>query len=87
MALGGVVLMAVGVWSFFFVAFGHPWHRGSEMFYSSLVFCHAPLLVGALGFPQFAQAEEHGMALISGVIMALPLCFLSFMPATIFILG
>ena len=57
------------------------------MFYTSLAFCHAPLLVGALVFPQFAQAEEHRMALISGVVMALPLCFLSLMPATVFILG
>jgi len=87
MALGGVVLMAVGVWSFFFAAFGHPWHWDSEMFYSSLVFCHAPLIVGALVFPQFARAEEQRMALISGVVMALPLCFFSLMPATIFILG
>ena len=79
-ALGGVVLMAVCVWLLFFLIFGHPWHWGSGLFYSSLMFCHAPLLVGAQVFPQHAEAEEHHMALISGVVMALPLCFLSIMP-------
>ena len=29
-ALGGVVLMAAAVWSFFLGAGGDPWHRGSE---------------------------------------------------------
>lgn len=85
MGLGGVVLMAVGVWSVFFSAFGHPWHWSTEMFYTSLAFCHAPLLVGAVVFPEFAGVEEHRMALISGVVMALPLCFLSIMPAMIFL--
>ena len=85
MALGGVVLMAVVVWSWLFAAYGDPWGWDTGMFYISLAFCHAPLLTGALVFPHFARAEEHRMAIISGVVMALPLCFFSLMPATIFL--
>ena len=85
MALGGVVLMAVGVWSVFFAAFGHPWHWGSEMFYTSLVFCHAPAVVGAWALPGFVEDDEHRMPMVAGAIMALPLCFLSIMPAIIFL--
>ena len=85
MALGGVVLMAAAVWSFFFAAFGHPWHWGSEMFYTSLVFCHAPAVVGALALPGFVEDDEHRMPMVAGAIMALPLCFLAIMPAMIFL--
>ena len=84
-ALGLVVLMAVAVWSVFFAAFGHPWHWDDAMFISSLAFCYAPAVVGALALPGFVEDDEHRMPMVAGAIMALPLCFLAIMPAMIFL--
>ena len=40
-------------------------------------------MVGALALPGFVEDDEHRMPMVAGVVMALPLCFLSIMPAMI----